>query len=56
MLIKHSAFDAMQARLKIAAELYGLEETLFKVFIQPLRLRPRPKRLPAPRKMKPPRH
>ena len=33
----HSAFDAMQARLKIAAELYGLDETLFKVFIQPLR-------------------
>jgi len=37
MLAKHSAFDAMQTRLKIAAELYGLEETLFKVFIQPLR-------------------
>ena len=37
MLQTHSAFDAMQARLKIAAELYGLEETLFKVFIQPLR-------------------
>jgi glutamate dehydrogenase (NAD(P)+) len=37
MLSKHSAFDAMQARLRIAAELYGLEETLFKVFIQPLR-------------------
>ena len=37
MLSTHSAFDAMQARLKIAAELYGLEETLFKVFIQPLR-------------------
>ena len=33
----HSAFDAMQTRLKIAAELYGLDETLFKVFIQPLR-------------------
>ena len=37
MLPKHSAFDSMQTRLKIAAELYGLEETLFKVFIQPLR-------------------
>ncbi len=34
---KHSAFDAMQTRLRIAAELYGLDETLFKVFIQPLR-------------------
>jgi glutamate dehydrogenase (NAD(P)+) len=34
---KHSAFDSMQARLRLAAELYGLEETLFKVFIQPLR-------------------
>ena len=33
----HSAFDAMQARLRAAAELYGLEEALFKVFITPMR-------------------
>jgi glutamate dehydrogenase (NAD(P)+) len=33
----HSAFDAMQSRLRVAAELYGLEEALFKVFIAPIR-------------------
>jgi len=37
MLTQHSAFDAMQARLRVAAELYGLEDALFKVFIQPKR-------------------
>lgn len=35
--LEHSAFDAMQARLRVAAELYGLEDALFKVFIQPMR-------------------
>lgn len=37
MPITHNAFDSMQARLKVAAELYGLEDSLFKVFMQPLR-------------------
>jgi glutamate dehydrogenase (NAD(P)+) len=37
MLNPHSAFDAMQSRLRVAAELYGLEEALFKVFIAPSR-------------------
>ncbi len=37
MLNQHSAFDAMQSRLRVAAELYGLEEALFKVFIAPIR-------------------
>jgi len=37
MPAQHSAFDAMQTRLKAAAELYGLEEALFKVFIKPAR-------------------
>ncbi len=37
MLTQHSAFDAMQTRLRVAAELYGLEDALFKVFIQPMR-------------------
>ncbi len=37
MLTPHSAFDAMQSRLRVAAELYGLEEALFKVFIAPSR-------------------
>src|SRR5512137_771368 len=37
MLTQHSAFDAMQTRLKKAAELYGLEEALFKVFMAPNR-------------------
>jgi len=37
MVSQHSAFDAMQARLRVAAELYGLEEALFKVFIAPVR-------------------
>lgn len=32
-----SAFDAMQARLRTAAELYGLEDALFKVFMAPMR-------------------
>ena len=30
-------FEAMQARLRIAAQLYGLEDTLFKVFMAPSR-------------------
>jgi glutamate dehydrogenase (NAD(P)+) len=33
----HSAFDAMQARLRMAAGLYGLEDALFQVFIAPIR-------------------
>ena len=33
----HSAFDGMTSRLRAAAELYGLEEALFKVFIAPIR-------------------
>jgi len=37
MAIQHSAFDAMQTRLRVAAELYGLEERLFRVFIAPVR-------------------
>jgi len=37
MLNQHSAFDAMQARLRVAAELYGLEDALFQVFIAPIR-------------------
>ena len=37
MVAQHSAFDAMQARLRVAAELYGLEDTLFRVFIAPIR-------------------
>lgn len=37
MTPQHSAFDAMQARLRTAAELYGLEDALFKVFIMPMR-------------------
>jgi glutamate dehydrogenase (NAD(P)+) len=37
MLNQHSAFDAMQARLRVAAELYGLEDALFQVFIAPNR-------------------
>nr|WP_320133321.1 Glu/Leu/Phe/Val dehydrogenase [uncultured Holophaga sp.] len=37
MTAPHSAFDAMQARLRAAAELYGLEEALFKVLITPAR-------------------
>jgi glutamate dehydrogenase (NAD(P)+) len=34
---QHNAFDAMQARLRVAAELYGLEDALFRVFIAPIR-------------------
>jgi glutamate dehydrogenase (NAD(P)+) len=37
MLTQHSAFDAMQTRLRVAAELYGLEDALFRVFIAPIR-------------------
>jgi glutamate dehydrogenase (NAD(P)+) len=37
MPTQHSAFDAMQVRLRTAAELYGLEDALFKVFIAPMR-------------------
>jgi glutamate dehydrogenase (NAD(P)+) len=37
MLSQHSAFDAMQARLRVAAELYGLEDALFQVFMTPMR-------------------
>jgi len=37
MLSQHSAFDAMQARLRVAAELYGLEDALFQVFMTPIR-------------------
>ena len=37
MTTQHSAFDAMQARLRVAAELYGLEDALFQVFIIPIR-------------------
>ncbi len=33
----HNPFEAMQARLKVAAELYGLEDALFKVFMAPSR-------------------
>jgi glutamate dehydrogenase (NAD(P)+) len=37
MVTQHNAFDAMQSRLRTAAELYGLEEMLFKVFLAPIR-------------------
>jgi glutamate dehydrogenase (NAD(P)+) len=37
MSIQHNAFDAMQTRLRVAAELYGLEDALFRVFIAPSR-------------------
>ena len=37
MLNQYSAFDAMQARLRVAAELYGLEDAFFQVFIAPTR-------------------
>ncbi len=33
----HNPFEAMQARLRAAAQLYGLEDTLFKVFMAPTR-------------------
>ena len=33
----HSAFDAMQARLRVAADLYGLEDALLQVSIAPIR-------------------
>jgi len=34
---QHSAFEAMTARLRVAAELYGLEDAMFQVFIAPIR-------------------
>ena len=37
MVVQHNAFDAMQSRLRVAAELYGLEDKLFRVFIAPTR-------------------
>ena len=37
MVVQHNAFDAMQTRLRVAAELYGLEDKLFRVFIAPIR-------------------
>jgi glutamate dehydrogenase (NAD(P)+) len=37
MVNQHSAFDAMQSRLRVASELYGLEDKLFRVFIAPAR-------------------
>ena len=37
MISQHKAFDAMQTRLRVAAELYGLEDALFQVFIAPIR-------------------
>ncbi len=33
----HNPFEAMQARLRAAAQLYGLDDTLFKVFMAPTR-------------------
>ena len=33
----HNPFEAMQARLRVAAQLYGLEDALFKVFMLPSR-------------------
>ncbi len=33
----HNPFEAMQARLRAAAQIYGLEDTLFKVFMAPTR-------------------
>ena len=37
MIENNNPFEAMQARLRVAAELYGLDETLFKVFMAPVR-------------------
>lgn len=34
---QHNPFEAMQVRLRVAAELYGLEDALFKVFMAPNR-------------------
>ena len=34
---QHNPFEAMQARLRVAAQLYGLEDALFKVFMAPSR-------------------
>ena len=33
----HNPFEAMQARLRAAAQIYGLEDTLFQVFMAPTR-------------------
>ncbi|MBI4912631.1 MAG: Glu/Leu/Phe/Val dehydrogenase [Acidobacteria bacterium] len=33
----HNPFEAMQARLRVASELYGLDDALFKVFMAPVR-------------------
>ncbi len=35
--LAHNPFEAMQARLRVAAQLYGLEDALFKVFMLPSR-------------------
>ncbi len=37
MLENNNPFEAMQARLRVASELYGLDDTLFKVFMAPVR-------------------
>lgn len=37
MLSQTTAFDAMQARLRVAAELFGLEDAVFKVLLTPNR-------------------
>ncbi|MBS1784705.1 MAG: Glu/Leu/Phe/Val dehydrogenase [Acidobacteria bacterium] len=37
MTDSHNPFEAMQARLRVAAQLYGLEDALFKVFMAPSR-------------------
>jgi len=37
MPVNHSPFEAMQARLRVASELYGLDDALFKVFMAPVR-------------------
>jgi glutamate dehydrogenase (NAD(P)+) len=37
MSVNHSPFEAMQARLRVASELYGLDDALFKVFMAPVR-------------------
>jgi glutamate dehydrogenase (NAD(P)+) len=37
MYENHNPFEAMQARLQVASELYGLDDTLFKVFMAPVR-------------------
>jgi glutamate dehydrogenase (NAD(P)+) len=37
MQTPHNAFEAMVVRLRVAAELYGLEDPLFKVYMMPMR-------------------